>query len=143
MMTHLVDGSINWLNVINMGVCITAALALWMTVLLQQHSRLPLPRWFQASLLVLAVTYALSATGMLASWAGVAGAPVDRATLSMAQWCWMARNIVIAGMAVCGAVTTWRLSRPEAANLYEVNQYVCVTKGKSAAQIPVMAVAER
>ena len=142
-MTHVTDGAINWLNVINMAVCVICSLALWVTVLLQQNSKHPIPRFFQVGLLILAVTYALSVCGMLGAWAGISGAPgPDLANMSLAQLCWMTRNVTIAIFSVAGAVTTWRLSRPSAPSTYEFNHGYYVSK-RSAAQIPVLQSSER
>lgn len=143
-MTHVTDGAINWINVVNLLVCVIAAFALWMTVVLQQSSKQPISKAYQFGLLILAMTYAISAASFFGAMAGVAGTPIDRAMLSTAQICWMVRNAVVASLSIGGAITAWRLSRPPAENYYSVNHGYCVTRGKSAAQIPIVqATAER
>lgn len=137
-MTHLIEVAANWLNVVNLMICVSTALSLWLTILLQQNSKQPLPRYFQVLLTVLAVTYAFSAYAYFGSAAGVRGAPADISQLTLAQISWMVRNAVVAALAIGGVVTAWKLCAPQAESRYETNRGFCMTRGKSAAQISIL-----
>jgi len=139
-MTQIAGDAVSWINIFNLVVCIAAAGFLFMSVVLRQHT---MPKYLQVGMLLLALTYAYSAASFFGSYAGVKGAPSERALLAGSQLSWMLRNALVAGMSFCYMVTAWRFSKPEFPQRYRADHGLYVGQGKSAAQIPVLSGAER
>ncbi len=142
-MTQITGDTVHWMNIFNLVVCIAAAVFLWMTVVLRQHSEQPMPKYIQIGCVLLALTYAYSAASFFGTYAGIKGAPDEKAVLTTAQISWMVRNVIITGMAFCGMVTAWKFAKSDLKQRYRTNHGLYATQGKSAAQIPVLSVSER